>query len=323
MAGQLDFATRELDQIHGAYSVASGGHLALVHQVPASAYLWGSVVLVVVALWHALQGDPLRWLGHITYISGALGTGKTSFVALVASVLRRKKVKFYSTFALEGATPFDLSEDEWPQESGIYIFLDELLALEEQDFIDFGQLSDGLAFARQKGQKVVLLSQAHRPGWGKISGTIGVYCVTKGISVGRLGRLNFMRWSAEPFTRMHGFRSPGALRSFTWIPGRVFRDYDSRKIFGYTCLKDLSPIPREELEPRRIRRAARRLIRKERARKLAQEEARRLQSLSLEAGAAHVPATRSGAGAAHVPAALPARPGRGAKPSVKGRRHRV
>ncbi|GAA5535198.1 hypothetical protein Dalu01_03622 [Deinococcus aluminii] len=284
-----------------------------IHLIPNSYYLWGSLLLVVFALWQFLQGDPLKWLGHITYISGALGTGKTSFVALVASILRRKKIKFYATFALEGCIPFDLSEDDWPQEAGIYIFLDELLALEEQDFIDFGQLSDGLAFARQKGQKVVLLSQAHRPGWGKITGTIGVFCVTKGINIPGLGRLNFMRWAAEPFTRMHGFRAPGAVRSFIWIPKRIFGDYNSKQIFGYTCLKDLSPIPREELEPRRIRRAARRLLRKERARQMARDEARRIQFQDLEA-AGHREAQAGPLARTGGPQSLPPRVGSGNAP---------
>lgn len=276
--------------------------MSLPH-IDSSIYLWGSFVLVLAFFLKVFQGDPMRWLGHITYISGALGTGKTSFVALVASILRRRKIKFYSTFALEGATPFDLSEDEWPQEADIFIFLDELLALEEQDFIDFGQLSDGLAFARQKGQKVILLSQSHRPQWGKLSGTIGVYCVTKGITLGPFGRLNFMRWASEPFTRMHGFRAPGALRSFIWIPASVFRSYNSKLIFGYTCLPDLSPIPRHELEPRRIRRAARRLLRKERARLMAKEEAARIQQYEaqLAANAAHETTAASAVGgAAHV-----------------------
>lgn len=267
-------------------------------------YLWASAALIVLAFLKFFQGDPLRWLGHITYLSGALGTGKTSFVALVASILRRKKLKFYSTFALEGATPFDLSEDAWPQEPNVYFFLDELLALESQDFLDFGMLTDGLAFARQNSQKVILLSQSHLPQWGKIAGTIGIYCVTKGISLGKFGRLNVMRWSGEPFKRTHGFRSPGAIRSFIYIPPSVFRSYNSRLIFGYTCNRDLSPIAREEFEPRRIRRAARRLLRKKRADLMAKAEAARIQSEEALtfANAAHesTPALVAGGGAAHV-----------------------
>lgn len=237
-------------------------------------FLYFFILAAVFWLVAVLFGSPSRILDHVTYVSGTLGTGKTSYAALVARECRRKGIKYYSTFDLKGATPYDLDADEWPDEAQITIILDELLLLEANKFVDWGKFSDGLALARQKEQRVIILSQAHRPGWGKVSGTIGTYAIVRGWSFGKLGRLIQMRRSSEPFTRMFGYKAPGILRSWHWIPGSVFSEYRSKLIFGYTCDKDLNKFSREDMEVRRIERDARRVAAKELARQVAAESAR-------------------------------------------------
>lgn len=235
-----------------------------------------------------LSSSPSRVLDHVTYLSGTLGTGKTSFASLIAAECRKNGTDYYSTFCLNGAIPLDLDTDPWPSESGIFIILDELLLLEANSFIDWGKFSDGLALARQKGQRVLILSQAHRPGWGKLTGTIGVFCIIRGWSLGRLGRIVQIRRSSEPFTRLYGFKAPNQHRSWHWIPSRVFDDYDSKLIFGYTCNSELTKFSDDDMQQRRIERDARRLYKKNQAR----EEARRLgRALSRPSDA--LPARRS------------------------------
>lgn len=262
-------------------------------------WIAASVVLFIVfILAGAVLGSPSRILDHVTYISGTLGTGKTSYAALVARECRKRGISYYSTFALEGAVPYDLDADEWPEEAGITIILDELLLLEANKFIDWGKFADGLALARQKEQRVIILSQAHRPGWGKVSGTIGTYCIVRGWSFGKLGRLIQMRRSSEPFTRIMGYKAPGTLRTWHWIPGSVFAEYRSKLIFGYTCDIDLQKFDREEMELRRVARDARRAARKIAA----------LQAGRAAAGAARA-ALSAGTASSAARAAAP-RPGR-------------
>jgi hypothetical protein len=220
-----------------------------------------------------IAGSPSRLLDHVTYISGTLGTGKTSYAALVARECRAKNIDYYSTFVLDGAFPLDLDLDEWPETPQITIILDELLLLEANKFIDWGKFADGLALARQKEQRVIILSQAHRPGWGKVSGTIGTYGIVRGWSLGMIGRLIQMRRSSEPFSRIAGYRAPGTVRSWHWIPASVFKDYNSKMIFGYTCDKNQKKFTRVDMENRRIERDARRESKKALTRSLAQAAA--------------------------------------------------
>lgn len=222
------------------------------------------LLAIIVFVASQLAGAPSRILDHVTYLSGTLGTGKTSYVALVAAELRRREIPYLATFALKGAIPFDLDLDEWPEEEGIVIFLDELLLLEANDFIDWGKFSDGLALARQKGQQVVILSQAHRPGWGKVTGTIGTYCIIRGFSFGKLGRLVQIRRSSEPFTRINGYKAPGIVRTWHWIPGSIFATYNSKLIYGYTCDKELNKFSRDDMAERRFERVERRTAAKRR-----------------------------------------------------------
>lgn len=200
--------------------------------------------------------SPAKVLDHVTYLSGTLGTGKSGFGSLCARIFVKQKMDVYCTFALLGTIPFDLFYDPWPTDSNIAIILDEMLLLEANDFIDWGKFSDGLALARQKGQIVIILSQAHRPGWGKLSGTIGTYAIVRGMSFGNLFRIVRIQRSSEPFVRMNGFKSKGVLSSFHIIPGSCFRSYNSKMIFGYTCDKQLKKFSEDDMTANRIERAA-------------------------------------------------------------------
>lgn len=270
-----------------------------IHSIPSSAYLTGCVLLVLAAILKFYFGNPFKWLGHTLYLSGTLGAGKTSYAAYVARHYRKKGKRIYSTFALEGAVPFDISVDPWPQEPNTVLILDEMLALKKQKFYDEGTLADGLAFARQKSQLVIILSQTHLSDLGDLDGTIQVFAVTKGISLGRLGRINIMKFSSEKFRRTHGFKSPGAVVSFVFIPFSVYGDYNSKKIYGYTANKDLTDIPREDMPRLRIEREARAMVRKETSKRLAKEAAEVYKaSLPPEGPAAPQPAPARSAGPA-------------------------
>lgn len=203
-----------------------------------------------------VNGDPLPLLDNVTYISGTLGTGKTGLGASIAERFLKKYRKGYSTFELKGVEKFDLFEDEWPEEENIFIIIDELLIMQGNGMIDEGKFLDGCALARQKNQRLILISQHHRPDFGRANATIGVYILMSGISFPPFGRLCWIKYSSSPFTRIMGFKGVGTKRKLLWIPGRVFKSYNSRHIWGYTISKEGEKFSRAEMAERRMAREA-------------------------------------------------------------------
>lgn len=249
----------------------------LVHSIPNSWYLIGSALLVLMAIFKAMFGNPYRHIQHTIYLSGTLGAGKTSYAAMVARHYRKKGYKVYSTFALEGAIPFDMSIDSWPKGSKVVVILDEMLRLKKQKFYDVGTLADGLTMARQWGQIVIVLSQSHLSDLGDLEGTFQVFAITKkALPLGPFGNINFMRFSSNKFRRFSKLKAEGSLFSAVYIPPSIWKDYDSKKIFGLTCHKDLTDIPEDQIAELRIRREARFRLRRKMADQLARDEAARM-----------------------------------------------
>lgn len=199
---------------------------------------WAFGIFLLFWLWDATRPNPLRLIAHVNYISGTLGTGKTSFVALCARHLRKKKIRFYSTFQLEGAIPFNMDTDDWPDDEGVWIFIDELLALESKGFIDKEKLADGCAFARQNEQYLIFLSQNHRPDFPRpIWGTIQRWFIVSSINAFG-GKISMLRRSDNPFIRRQSFKGENVKRFFFFIPGSIFKSYNSKVIYGYTYNSD-------------------------------------------------------------------------------------
>lgn len=218
------------------------------------------LLLVVFALRMWVNPDPRRVMDdHVMYIHATLGMGKTALAAHWArrvlhpyswfdrllSLATRRPLKpvplVYSTFDLAGCTPLDLRAGGWPSERGAKIVIDEILLLESNDLLPVEWFSRGCTLARQLGQQVVLISQASRlPNrLRKFQGTVGTWYTMKGVSVGKLGRLVICKRATEPFVRRtKGFRADGQKTSLIWVPGAVFRSYNSRKIYGYTVDTD-------------------------------------------------------------------------------------
>lgn len=239
-------------------------------------YLWGCLVLIIMAVLRFMFGNPFSSLQHTIYLSGTLGAGKTSYAALAVRHYRQRGYKVYSTFALEGAIPFDMSLDSWPKGNKIVVILDEMLRLKKQKFYDVGTLADGLTMARQWGQVVIVLSQSHLADLGDLEGTFQVFATTKKlIPLGpdsMFGNINIMRFSSNKFRRFSKLKADGMITKFVYISPRVWRDYDSKLIFGLTCNKDLSLIPESEIPERRIEREARWRLRKLRSEALAKQK---------------------------------------------------
>ena len=216
------------------------------------------MMIVVAVMWliTVINPRPSRvFTDHVHYIHATLGKGKTALAAHYAAELQRQEPKIdrwlrkllkkppkaqcpiYSTFVLDGARPLNLREARWPQEAGALIIIDEILLLESNDLLPAQWFSRGCTLARQLQQQVILISQASRlpRKLDKYKGTVGLWLIVDGISLPS-GRIVVVTRSGEPFVRRaRGHRSHGSQRYIMWIPASVFKRYDSRRIYGYTC----------------------------------------------------------------------------------------
>lgn len=201
-------------------------------------YIPGTLIILLAVL-SAMTAHPVKMLSWVNYLSGTLGTGKTSFVALISTYLYERGIPYYATFELFGAIPFDLSTDDWPEDEGCWIFIDETLLMKSVDFLPDDKMGVGCTLARQNNQHLVLIGQGHRPSFNKkYWGTIGLWLHVSGFTWFRAGRVIQMRRSEDPFNRTRGFRNHSMKRSFHFIPAAVFSLYNSRRIFGLTVDKE-------------------------------------------------------------------------------------
>lgn len=207
--------------------------------------------------------DPTKIRGHTIFMSGTLGAGKTSFAALYASSLIKRGYTVYSSFHLEGAIPFDISSDFWPKGEKVIVILDEMLRLKFNKFYDLAMLSDGLTMARQYDQCVLWLSQSHLPDIGGLDSTFQIHINThKIVSLGKWGNINRIRVSSNKFRFNHRISSYGMITFFVFIPSSIWKLYDSKKIFGFTCDKQLRDYTEEEIKRNRIVREAKEKMKK-------------------------------------------------------------
>lgn len=248
-----------------------------ISSIPNEWFLYGSGLLIIAFVVNVMFGNPFRHVQHTVYLSGTLGAGKTSYSAILARHYIKKGYKVYSTFALNGAIPFDMSNDSWPKGNRVVIILDEMLRAKKEKFYDAGTLASGLTMARQEGQIVIWLSQSHLSDLKDLDGTFQVFATTKkAIPLGKFGNINFMRFSSDKFRRTTKLKAEGSMFVAVFIPGSIWQDYNSRLIYGLTCDKQLNKYTEEQIESNRIQREAKFRLRKKKADELARREMARI-----------------------------------------------
>lgn len=297
----------------------------ILPHVDASYYLWGCGLLLLFVAINTLFASPFKFVQHTLYLSGTLGAGKTSYAAYLAEYLQKRKgYEVYSTFALEGAIPFDLSRDPWPRGPKKLIILDEMLWLQMVKFFTEAQIAAGLTMARQHDQIVLILRQSHLTDMSSLDGPVQIFVTTKKLMVTPFGNINIMRFSSNKFRRTTTLKAEGSVMKLVFIPRRVYKLYVSKWIFGLTCDKEMRLFSEEEMKLNEIRRAARFKLERKLADQLAKEEANRM----LQSGDYPELARAGWANAAHVTTDAPADGGAAhveppAPPARKPRVHRV